>query len=640
MLFTVIGSIPSFALQITDFNRSGDAVEKFSRFEVSFKLDEEFPNPFDQAEVDIEAVFISPAGKSRQVFAFYTRDYDELEKDIEFSKDGERWRKWRLRRYIPQGESYWTARFTPDRVGRYKYYIQVKTPLGETRYPPSGELEFECVESGSRGFIKPDPNNRYYLRFDNGESYWGVGFNGVNTMGDFHQGNVRSFDVMRKSAVYGANIMHIDLAQGDYLEWSEGSKLGFPYYDDYRGLGRYNLQVASQIDRAIEMAEELGVYLRFTLFHFTDFLDHYDGFAKTPGFKAGPYHKSQGGPCENPNDFFTNAEAWRYQQRLFRYIIARWGYSPIILWWELFCEVNFASDSKPRDYGMWHKKTLEYFRRYDPNHMVTTSVAKTAGHWKIFEKLDFDVNTFHCYPNLEKDRPGQTVENLMFYQQLLRPLGKPVIPGEFGSIARFGIAKLLKMSEDTTGIHLHNQLWASLMLGTASCAMHWHWEYYLDKYDLYYHLQGIANFVRGEDFGRVNYVGEEMISLKCGEKEIRYVDTYIPTPEEKAQGMRGRAFYSNKTVDEAGAFGLISPERALVWIFDRGNNYISLNPSPQIRDVKLKVRGMNDAPVRIEYWNTTEGKVVHRESAKVKGGKINLKLRPFIGDVALKIIKD
>ncbi len=37
---------------------------------------------------------------------------------------------------------------------------------------------------------------------------------------------------------------------------------------------------------------------------------------------------------------FTDPQARKYQQRIFRYIVARWGYSPNILSWELFNEID------------------------------------------------------------------------------------------------------------------------------------------------------------------------------------------------------------------------------------------------------------------------------------------------------------
>ena len=629
----------AFALDVTHFVSSSDTIARFEKFEIRFVLDAQFENPFDPEQVDIEAVFTGPEGKVSRVFGFFARDFEVEEKDVQFSMDGEKWRRWRLRRYLPRGEGFWAARFTPSTEGRYGYYLRIRTPDSELRYPRTGQLEFTCLPGKSPGFLKPDAGNPRYLRFDDGTSYFGVGINGVNTMGAYNQGNVRSFEVMAKSAEFGGNIMQIDLCEGDNLEWGLNSKRGFPYFSGYEGLNRYNLQVAAQIDSAVRMAEELGVYLRFTFYHFVDFKEEFDEYTKIPGFSANPYCQSNGGPCAKPGDFFTSPEAWKYQEKLFRYVTARWGYSPHILCWELWNEVDFIHSAHIRDIGRWHARALETLRKMDPNHMVTTSFAKTETGYRIFERVDFDLITFHCYPNFFYQRPGETIGNMVYFTELMKPLKKPIIAGEFGSIASDGIGPMLEMEDDAEGIHLHNQLWASLMLGHASSAMHWHWEIYIDKFNLYHRLKGIANFVKGEDFGGFRYFGSEKVRVKSGEKVIRYVDTFIPTPEQKAAGTRGRVFYAHETVSEAEAMGLVSPQRALVWVYDQGNNYISGNPSPEVRGAKLTVEGMEDGPALIEYWDTVEGTIVQRDSSQVKGKSITVNVRPFKGDTALKIIR-
>ena len=39
-------------------------------------------------------------------------------------------------------------------------------------------------------------------------------------------------------------------------------------------------------------------------------------------------------------DFFGSDEAWKYQEKLYRYIIARWGYSRALFLWFVIDEIN------------------------------------------------------------------------------------------------------------------------------------------------------------------------------------------------------------------------------------------------------------------------------------------------------------
>ena len=72
----------------------------------------------------------------------------------------------------------------------------------------------------------------------------------------------------------------------------------------------------------------------------------------------------------NAADFFTDKESWRWQENLYRYIIARWGYSPAILWMTV-SELDGTSAGSQQD--AWHAKINAYFVRNDPYRHPTTA---------------------------------------------------------------------------------------------------------------------------------------------------------------------------------------------------------------------------------------------------------------------------
>ena len=45
-----------------------------------------------------------------------------------------------------------------------------------------------------------------------------------------------------------------------------------------------------------------------------------------------------------PEDLWSNQSAWNYFQRRFRYLIARYGYSPALMAWELWNEVDLTDN--------------------------------------------------------------------------------------------------------------------------------------------------------------------------------------------------------------------------------------------------------------------------------------------------------
>ena len=623
-------------LEITGFTSNGERIGQYQKFEIEFELDQDFDNPFDPDEVDIEAVFTGPDGEIRRISGFYTVDYQPKIRIVQYQKRGGEIIDVGLRDYHPLSDGSWKIRFTPVTEGEYSYYISVKSDKGDFRYPEGGVLNFSCVVSDEPGFAERDPYNHRYLRFQNGDPFFGIGFNNVNTMGAGMEGKVRSFDFMRKMAAENGSMSQIDLCQGDYLEWTfERENRRFPYYRDYDGLGRYNMKVASQIDSAIATAEELGVYLRFSFYHWADFGNEpADG---APGFVKNPYYQGNGGPCRRATQFFTDKDAWKYQKQLFRYIVARWGYSDNILWWELWNEVDNVPDFRGRQYAVWHNKVTEYLREIDSNHMVSTSFYNSFTGAEVFQEIEADVSTYHCYVSYSSDIPFDIMNNIIRETSYLDYLGKPIVAGEFGYEARAGFGKLIDMQTDSEGIDIHNQMWASLMVGLAATAMPWGWESHIDRYDLYHHCRGISAFIAGEDFRDIKSTGERKVSLKSGKKTMRFPVIESPTREAKMRGQRTRGYHEKRTVDEARALGLISENRSFVWVYDQGNSRVLYNPSDVIEGAQLTVKGMRDGEVKIEYWDTYTGAVFSQGRGSVEKGKLIVELPVFSRDIAMKI---
>jgi len=74
-------------------------------------------------------------------------------------------------------------------------------------------------------------------------------------------------------------------------------------------------------------------------------------------WKTNPYNELNGGPCAKPNDFFTNAKARAIYQKRLRYFVARYGYSPHLLAWQFFNEIdNVFGPLNGNDVVAWHQE--------------------------------------------------------------------------------------------------------------------------------------------------------------------------------------------------------------------------------------------------------------------------------------------
>jgi hypothetical protein len=127
--------------------------------------------------------------------------------------------------------------------------------------------------------------------------------------------------------------------------------------------------------------------------------------------------------------------------------------------------------------------------------------------------------------------------------------------------------------------------------------------------------------------------------VDCATKKIKQVQIDIPTREAKQAGARIKPHYIEETVPEAFALGLVSSNRALVWVKDAGYDFVADNPSPYLDDVTLTVKGMADGAVNIEYWDNEKGIISSSAKEMVTGGKIELKLPRFTNDVGVKIYR-
>jgi len=68
-------------------------------------------------------------------------------------------------------------------------------------------------------------------------------------------------------------------------------------------------------------------------------------------------------------DFFKSDEAWKWQEMLYRYIIARWGYSRALMLWFVVDEINGTEGWGKGDHAVaeqWCRKVHQFLHEHDP----------------------------------------------------------------------------------------------------------------------------------------------------------------------------------------------------------------------------------------------------------------------------------
>jgi hypothetical protein len=185
--------------------------------------------------------------------------------------------------------------------------------------------------------------------------------------------------------------------------------------------GELDLRVAADWDDIVSAAEKNGVYLQVVLQHHGQYSsDVNSNWPENPWNAANP-----GGFLRTPSEFFTSPRAVALTKRKYRYIVARWGYSPTVLAWELFNEVHWV-DALRRDHDVaavahWHDEMAAYIRSIDPyRHLVTTSVDDVRS--PIYAAMDYLQPHLYAVNMLAAlrrfDVPPESLDRPIFYGEM------------------------------------------------------------------------------------------------------------------------------------------------------------------------------------------------------------------------------
>ncbi len=442
-----------------------DTVGLYEKFEITFELTENYQNPFDPHEADVQAHFLSPSGKKIFIPAFWFQDYRRALVNG-FETLG------------PVAGPVWKARFAPQEPGTYIYFLAVKDKNGQAQ---SDSATFHVLLLPARGFIRVNPDARSHLRFDNQEYYFPRGHNvaWMNEAGTFDYD--MWFAKMGEAGENWSRIWFTHFFRGQTLEW---------FGQHYPGLGRYSLAEAWRWDYYLELARQHGIYLQAVTQHHGQFSKSVDA-----AWNENPYNARNGGPLAEPEHFFSDAAARELYKRKLRYLVARWGYSPNILAWELFNEVQFTQSYpgslvQRATVAAWHQAMANYLKTIDPwQHLITTSARLEDD--LIWNLPVLDLVQIHYYG-------GDPAGNVNRLVAQMRRFNKPVIAGESGVNAGPDFLQLF----DPQGLHVQDLVWGVSM--AASGAMPWWWDQYLHPNDLYRHYSVVRDYWREEDLFRKN----------------------------------------------------------------------------------------------------------------------------------------
>ncbi|MGO8839001.1 MAG: DUF5060 domain-containing protein [Limisphaerales bacterium] len=419
-------------------------------------------NCFDPDLIRLDATFTPPSGRSLTVPAFWYQDFSRaLENGSEV--------------LTPAGTPQWRIRFTPAEPGDYALSLSIQTNGVSAGKPVTAHFNVPVARpSAQHGYVRVGPDKRYFETTD-GEPLRLVGENvcwGENP-GTFNYD--AWFGAMKNAGENFARLWMAPWFAG--IEHTAGT------------LNRYNLQAAWQLDHVFDLAQQDGIYLMLAFDHHGMFQLNNKNWGGSNNFwKTNAYNQINGGPCEKPNDFFTDARARAIYQKRLRYLIGRYGYSPRLLAWQFFNEIDnvFGTTLNADDVVAWHREMGQWLHAHDPyGHLVTTSLTGGSVRPEMWSLPEMDFSVYHSY---NESAPGKRMAALA--RSFVKDYGKPMMIGEFGVDARSW-----NIASDPYLRGFRQGLWGGALGGSAGTAMPWWWQNMDqdDVYPLYAAMSGILS---------------------------------------------------------------------------------------------------------------------------------------------------
>jgi hypothetical protein len=515
------------------------AVGLYEKLEVRVDLDATYSNPFDPNEVDLWAEFTAPSGKTWKIWGFYNAS---------------------------QWASLWMVRFAPTEKGTWRYLVKVKDKEGTAE---SRSATFTTVDSAHHGFIRIAANQRYLVH-DDGASFYGVGLWYNDSYELFNQGAITEQNLDRLTAL-GVNFI---------------SFFHTPLETMGSGLGRYDENRCGRLDQLFEWCEQRDIRISWNIW-FHSYLSQAVWGGGNARYRNNPYRL-----VTDAVGFFGSEEAWTYQEKLYRYIIARWGYSRALFLWFVIDEINGTEGWEQGDKAAaerWCARVDQFFNTHDPYGRPTTGTQSGGGDrwwpggYRIFDIAAREIYEAQGHPMPAGGKVDSNEESPLRYsyriyatqaQNLWKGFPKPAIFGECGWDHTYdepGTPGYLAM--------YHNALWVSLANGVCCTPFWWAYSDWINDSVVTNQVRHFARFTADIDFARLDLEPAEISAGDC--------DAW--------------AMKSDKVI-----FG---------WI---------VNPRTSVAKESFTISGLKDGVYETRLYHTWRGRYLDAQTSQCRDGKLTV----------------
>jgi hypothetical protein len=207
--------------------------------------------------------------------------------------------------------------------------------------------------------------------------------------------------------------------------------------------------------------------------------------------------------------------------------------------------------------------------------------------------MDFIFNT-----SFISEHGDNMIDIIKSYEKMMSHFKKPLLFAEYGGHARGNDPISLEA-------YFHTGIWSQYMMPKMYSSVGFWWWAFIESKKLYSHYKALADF----------HLGEERVASQFDAIKIEISDP-------KLQGM-----------------GIMNPKVHYLWIYENIMKY-TLSDLNTFNAINVLYQPLERGGFDIEYWNTTEGKIIKKSKATTTtDGYLNINLPSFRGDIALKIKK-
>jgi hypothetical protein len=345
-------------------------------------------------------------------------------------------------------------------------------------------------ESDLKSFVRISPHNPRYFELDNGKPYIPIGLNMVSPPWGKDDDLLRlENDWFKKLHANKANFIRVWLSHQEYEVERERC-------------GNMDENRAKKLDKLFALAKKYGIRLKLCTEHFRNF-----GEGKQTWASRKMYLKENGGPVDNVKDFFLGEAGRNHYKKKLDWYAKRYGNDPIVFGWELWNEMNAVYDSN-EFWHPWSKEMLAELHQRFPKNLAMQSLGSydNENKKKPYENLcrlpGNDVLQVHRYLDLGAtwnichasvaELTSAAVKDILALK-----IPKPVLLAESGAVEPNHSGPFKLYEKDKEGIILHDVLFAPFFAGAAGPGHCWHWDHYVHKNNLWFHLNRFATVVEG-----------------------------------------------------------------------------------------------------------------------------------------------